>query len=959
MFVGSGRIYSISKINSDHSGEYKCKSINKHGEKCSDAVTLNVMYPPRNISVSISPSGEIVEGDSVFLNCSSDSNPPAEINWFKGRKFVGSGRIYSISNISSDHSGEYKCKSINKHGEKYSEAETLNTMYAPKSISVSINPSGEIVEGDSVTLNCSSNSNPPALNYTWFKGGTFVRSGRIYSISKISSDHSGEYKCKSINKHGEKCSDAVTLNVMYPPRNISVSISPSGEIVEGDSVFLNCSSDSNPPAEINWFKGRKFVGSGRIYSISNISSDHSGEYKCKSINKHGEKYSEAETLNTMYAPKSISVSINPSGEIVEGDSVTLNCSSDSNPPALNYTWFKGGTFVRSGRIYSISKISSDHSGEYKCKSINKHGEKCSDAVTLNVMYPPRNISVSISPSGEIVEGDSVFLNCSSDSNPPAEINWFKGRKFVGSGRIYSISNISSDHSGEYKCKSINKHGEKYSEAVTLNTMYAPKSISVSINPSGEIVEGDSVTLNCSNDSNPPALNYTWFKGGTFVESGRIYSISKINSDHSGEYKCKSRNQHGEKYSDVVTLNVMYPPRNISVSISPSGEIVEGDSVTLNCSSDSNPPAEINWFKGRKFVGSGRIYSISNIRSDQSGEYKCKSINKHGEKYSEAETLNTMYAPKSISVSINPSGEIVEGDSVTLNCSSDSNPPALNYTWFKGEMFVEFGRIYSISKISSDHSGEYKCKSRNQHGEKYSDAVTLNVMYPPKKVSVSINGSGEIVEGDSVTLICSSDSNPPALNFSWFKEDESLVVGSGQSFSALQSGRFYCEAHNQHGSQRSDAVTVTVHHGAGKNMIVITAASGGGFIIIIIIIILFIMRKRKSVKTEDLTMNPSDLYCDMSRRVSVHDEPLSEADTVNDAPYASVKPNRFRGKTPESRDTEEIQYTTVQYHRKKETNRSEDNECQYDKIRVHQPDAAVRQSNVQIVDDASVIYSSVK
>ncbi|KAL0202049.1 hypothetical protein M9458_000067, partial [Cirrhinus mrigala] len=69
-------------------------------------------------------------------------------------------------------------------------------------------------------------------------------------------------------------------------------------------------------------------------------------------------------------------------------------------------------------------------------------------------------------------------------------------------------------------------------------------------------------------------------------------------------------------------------------------------------------------------------------------------------------------------------------------------------------------------------------------------------------------SGEIVEGDSVTLICNSDSNPPALNFSWFKEDESSAVGSGQSFSALQSGRFYCEAHNQYGSQRSDAVTVT-------------------------------------------------------------------------------------------------------------------------------------------------------
>ncbi|XDV16438.1 hypothetical protein PO909_016153 [Leuciscus waleckii] len=171
-------------------------------------------------------------------------------------------------------------------------------------------------------------------------------------------------------------------------------------------------------------------------------------------------------------------------------------------------------------------------------------------------------------------------------------------------------------------------------------------------------------------------------------------------------------------------------------------------------------------------------------------------------------LSVLDPSNNVSVLISGSGVIVEGDSVTLNCISDSNPPALNFSWFKGGTIVGSGRIYSISKISSDDSGEYKCKSISEHGEKYSDAVTLNVMYPPKNASVLMSGSDVIVEGDSVTLNCISDSNPPALNFSWFKENETSAVGSGQSFSALQSGRFYCQAHNQHGSQRSDAVTVT-------------------------------------------------------------------------------------------------------------------------------------------------------
>ncbi|XP_067296756.1 B-cell receptor CD22-like [Pseudorasbora parva] len=390
-----------------------------------------------------------------------------------------------------------------------------------------------------------------------------------------------------------------------------------------------------------------------------------------------------------------------------------------------------------------------------------------------------------------------------------------------------------------------------------------------------VTEGDSVRLTCKSSCTlTDRATFIWSRNSQPLTERRDGNnellLQSVRREDAGRYSCAV---HGHTHtSPGVHLNVMYPPRSVSVSISPSGVIVEGDSVTLSCSSDSNPPAlNFSWFKGGTIVGSGRIYSISKISSDDSGDYKCKSINEHGEKYSDTVTLNVMYPPRSVSVSIGPSGVIVEGDSVTLSCSSDSNPPALNFSWFKGGTIAGSGRIYSISSIISDDSGEYKCKSINEHGEKYSDTVTLNVMYPPRSVSVLMNGSGVIVEGDSVTLSCSSDSNPPALNFSWFKENETSAVGSGQSFSALQSGRFYCQAHNQHGSQRSDAVTVTVKGRLVILYISIGVVCGAAVIIMMLICGSRWMKKRNNTReTQMVPHHDRRQACDVELNESVYE-----------------------------------------------------------------------------------------
>ncbi len=76
----------------------------------------------------------------------------------------------------------------------------------------------------------------------------------------------------------------------------------------------------------------------------------------------------------------------------------------------------------------------------------------------------------ISASGEIKEGDSVTLNCNSDSVPSAEIRWYKGETFLKSGDTYSITNIKSEASGNFYCSATNEHGSNVSAAVTVNVM---------------------------------------------------------------------------------------------------------------------------------------------------------------------------------------------------------------------------------------------------------------------------------------------------------------------------------------------------------------------------------------------------------------------------------------------------------------------------------------------------------
>ncbi|KAI4877574.1 hypothetical protein NFI96_004649 [Prochilodus magdalenae] len=326
-----------------------------------------------------------------------------------------------------------------------------------------------VKETQPAILTCRTTCNLTDPSFIWYKNGQLLtnKTNNQLHLQTVSREDAGSYSCAVVGYEHLRSTDQ-NLRVTYPPKNVLVSISPPGYIAGGSSVTLTCSSVANPPVdEYHWFKETLLVGKGKDYTISNISSETAGEYKCKCFSAEGHQYSAGVTVNLIGPPKNVSVSISPSGKIVEGSSVTLTCSSDGIPPVEIYTWFKGSTPVGNEQTYNIPNIRSEDSGEYTCQSRNEHGERRSAPMPINVLYPPKNVSVYISPSGDIAEDSSVTLTCSSDGNPPVKnYTWFKegGASPVGSGHSYSITNITAEHTGLYSCEAQNELGRQMASA---------------------------------------------------------------------------------------------------------------------------------------------------------------------------------------------------------------------------------------------------------------------------------------------------------------------------------------------------------------------------------------------------------------------------------------------------------------------------------------------------------------
>uniref|UniRef100_A0AAQ4Q8C8 Ig-like domain-containing protein n=1 Tax=Gasterosteus aculeatus aculeatus TaxID=481459 RepID=A0AAQ4Q8C8_GASAC len=308
------------------------------------------------------------------------------------------------------------------------------------------------------------------------------------------------------------------------------------------------------------------------------------------------------------------------------------------------------------------------------------------------------------------------------------------------------------------------------------------------------------------------------------------------------------------------------------------KVKDGEPVDLKTDSEYSDRV------GYDCYGTSCYLSITDVRESDSAEYKFRfRTNKPGEKYTGSPGVTLSVTDSGLQVHVRRS------DSTWLELTCHSScvlSDRAEYYWYKNEENIETGSSLLVSSGSTDR---YSCNLRGSSGKR-SPAV-----YGPQRPSVSVSPSAEMLEGDSVTLTCSTDANP-AANYTWYKEDGTsdprLLSEEPQLvFSSIQSsdsGNYSCTAENQLGRKTSDFISIDVKSvGRTTRIIHITRWTLVSVMLILLPVFCLWTRKKKAVSSttephesrEAVEMDLHPEYEDLSDMAAQREDPEEQEDQV--------------------------------------------------------------------------------
>ncbi|XP_066560390.1 platelet endothelial cell adhesion molecule isoform X2 [Amia ocellicauda] len=279
----------------------------------------------------------------------------------------------------------------------------------------------------------------------------------------------------------------------------------------------------------------------------------------------------------------------------------------------------------------------------------------------------------------------------------------------------------------------------------------------------------------------------------------------------------------------LPINSVFTINNVNLTVLPSSVVNSGTNVTLQCFVDlsvtNNRPNsfEYNFLNNDVVVYSKShsenvlLYQIASARASTSGNYKCRVKVEGTDDQSNSEKLKVLGLQTPIlSVSKH---SILEGDNVTLNCSAPLETGSFIFTFYKNS--VEYTQVRTTNNVAKvqmklKESASFYCNFQvmtvpDAGTSNNSNTLSITTTESLKEPIMEIHPSHNIIEGDALTIVCRSSTDPRfqagAVKIFLRKGDKILKAGNGSVSHSMiaqadDSGEYECKAENERRVRKS-------------------------------------------------------------------------------------------------------------------------------------------------------------
>nr|KAF6274982.1 hypothetical protein mMyoMyo1_017480 [Myotis myotis] len=219
----------------------------------------------------------------------------------------------------------------------------------------------------------------------------------------------------------------------------------------------------------------------------------------------------------------------------------------------------------SSTVLTFTPRPGDHGTNLTCQ-VKREGSQWTTQRTiwLNVSY----LKILQATSLSILEEEALRLRCVADSNPPAELSWFRGSPGLNatplsSTAILELPRVGPAQEGEFTCQARHPLGS-HSVSLSLSVAYPPQLL-------GPSCSWEDQGLHCSCSSRAqPAPSLRWRLGAGLLEGNHGNASHVVTSSSEGPWtnsslvlheglsrdlrlSCEARNVHGAQSASVLLL----------------------------------------------------------------------------------------------------------------------------------------------------------------------------------------------------------------------------------------------------------------------------------------------------------------------------------------------------------------------------------------------------------------------